>query len=623
MLDGLRRLGRTLPGKILGIFLLIGLAGFGISNVLLNFGSQTVARVGGEDISVQEFSRAYNDDLNRWAQQLGQMPTAEMATALGIPSQTLFRLAADTAMSQLTDRMGLGVSDQRLRQMIQSDPQFADILGRYDPEVLAEVLRQIGMTEAEYIELARRQARRQQLETGFFGDALVSNAAKELAGRYMGDTRSLDYFVLSAANIPPVADPTDEELRAYLTEHQQDYRTAETRTVDLLVLSLDTLAETIEITEDQIVAEYEATKEQRQRIERRTIRQAPLTAEQATAFEQGKAAGRTFDQLVAETGVAVTDLGTLTRTEVTDAALGDAAFGIATVGDFVIIPGIGGQRAVNVSAIEPGGQITLDEVREEIRRDLALDEARSTYIDIQDQAEELRAAFQPLTQIAERFQMPVHQVTLTAAGDELSAVPSLAEENRPRVAQAVFEAEQGELAPTIAISANNNIWFDLTSIEPARDQTLDEVRDAVTAALTNERTEAALAAEVEQVLSRLEAGEAFADVAASINLFPVLSQPLTRSGDGTTVLNQTVANAAFNGGEGHFGSAVNGDGDQVVFQVVDIAPGGEATPQVLQALSDGARQSFYSGFVGGIRQDAGLTINRQVFDQLVTGGAIQ
>jgi peptidyl-prolyl cis-trans isomerase D len=214
-------------------------------------------------------------------------------------------------------------------------------------------------------------------------------------------------------------------------------------------------------------------------------------------------------------------------------------------------------------------------------------------------------------------------VTLTAAGDELSAVTSLTEENRPRVAQAVFEAEQGELAPTIAISANNNVWFDLTSIEPARDQTLDEVRDAVTAALTNERTEAALTAVVEEVLSRLEAGEAFADVAGSLNLFPVLSQPLTRSGDGTTVLNQTVANAAFNGGEGHFGSAVNGDGDQVVFQVVEITPGGEATPQVLQALSDGTRQSLYSGFVGGIRQDAGLTINRQVFDQLVTGGAIQ
>jgi peptidyl-prolyl cis-trans isomerase D len=622
MLDGLRRLGRTWAGKILGVFLLIGLAGFGISNVLLDFGSQTVARVGGEDISIQEFSRAYNDDLNRWAQQLGQVPTPEMATALGIPTQTLLRLASDTAVAQLTDRMGLGVSDQQLGRVVRADPAFSNILGQFDRQAFAEVLRRTGMTEAEYFDLARSRAHRQQLESGLFGDAFASDAAGELLARYTGDQRTIDYFVLSDANIPPVAEPTEEELRAYLAEHQQEFRTEEERTVDLLVLSLDTLAATIDITEEQIAAEYERTRDQRQRIERRAILQAPLTPEQVTAFEQGKAAGETFDQLIAETGVEVTELGTLTRAQITDAALGDAAFGLAE-DDFIIISGVGGQRAVSVSDIEPGAQITLDEAREEIRADLAEDEARASYIDIQDQVEELRAAFQPLSQIAERFGVPLHQVTLTASGEELSAVGSIAEENRPRVATAVFRAEQGALAPTIAISANNNIWFDLEAIEPARDQTLEEVRDAVAAAVTNERTAAALAAEVEDVLSRLEAGAAFADVAASLNHFPVLSQPMTRSGDGTSVLNQAVASAVFNGAEGHFGSAVNGEGDPVIFQVVEVIPGTAATPEVLNFLADGTRQSLYAGFVGGVREDAGITINRQVFDQLVSGGAVQ
>ena len=41
MLDGLRRIGRTWFGKLLGAFLIVGLAGFGISNVLLDFGSNT------------------------------------------------------------------------------------------------------------------------------------------------------------------------------------------------------------------------------------------------------------------------------------------------------------------------------------------------------------------------------------------------------------------------------------------------------------------------------------------------------------------------------------------------------------------------------------------------------
>jgi peptidyl-prolyl cis-trans isomerase D len=622
MLEGLRRLGRTWIGKILGVFLLVGLAGFGISNVLLDLGTQTVARVGGEDISVQEFSRAYNDDLNRWAQQLGQMPTTEMATALGIPTQTLLRLAADTAIGQMAGRMGLGVSAERLRKTVRDDPRFGDILGQFDPETYAAVLRQLAMTEAEYSEFASRQARRQQLEAGLFGDAIVSEAARELTARYMGDTRTIDYFVLSAASLPPVPEPTETELSAYLTEHQQEFRTAETRTTDILVLSLETLAATIEITEEQVAAEYEATKDQRQRIERRTIRQAPLTEAQVSAFESGKAAGKTFDALVAETGVAVTELGNLTRAEVTDTALGDAAFALAA-GDFVIIPGVGGQRAVSVSAVEPGGQITLEEAREDIRADLAKDEARASYVDIQDQVEELRAAFQPLKQIAERFGLPLHQVTLTAAGPELTAVPSITEDNRGRVATAVFEAEQGGLSPTITISANNNIWFDLTAIEPARDQTLDEVRDQVTSALTNERVSAALTAEVESILSRLEAGEAFADVATSLNQFPILSQPMSRSGDGTSVLNQTVAAAAFNGAQGHFGSAVNGDQDHVVFHVVDVIAGTEAAPQVLDYLAQSNRQSVYAGFVGGIRQDAGLTINRPVFDQFIASGALQ
>jgi peptidyl-prolyl cis-trans isomerase D len=545
-----------------------------------------------------------------------------MATALGLPTQTLLRLASDTAIAELTGRMGLGVSDQQLGRLVRADPAFANILGQFDRQAFAEILRRTGMTEAEYLELARSRARRQQLESGLFGDAFASDAAGELLARYTGDTRTIDYFVLSDANIPPVAEPTEEELRAYLNEHQQDFRTEEARTVDLLVLSLDTLAETIEVTEEQIAAEYERTRDQRQRIERRTIRQAPLTPEQVEAFEQGKAAGASFDQLVSETGAEVTELGTLTRSQVTDAALGDAAFGLAE-GDFTIISGVGGRRAVSVSAVEPGGQITLEEAREEIRTKLAQDQARASYIDIQDQVEELRAALQPLGQIAERFNLPLHQVTLTASGDALSAVAGIAAENRARVARAVFDAEQGELAPTVAISANNNIWFDLEAIEPARDQTLEEVRDAVAAALTSERTAAALADEVEKVLSRLESGVAFADVAASLNQFPILSQPMTRSGDGTSVLNQAVASAVFNGGEGHFGAAVNGDGDHVIFQVVEVTPGTQATPEVLNFLADGTRQSLYAGFVGGVRQDAGLTINRQVFDQVVSGGAVR
>ncbi len=618
MLDSLRRIGRTWFGKVLGAFLLVGLAGFGISNVLLDFGSQNVAKVGEDDITIREFQRAYNEDLNRVAQQYGQMPTAQDALAMGVPSSTLSRLASDAAVNRLGLNMGIGVSDDRLIRLLRQDPSFAGTLGNFDPENFPRVLQQLGYTEAEYFEIQTKAARRQQISAGLFADSAIPVAAQELLGRFTGDRRSIDYFVVNAQSIPPVAEPTEEELAAYLTAHQEEFRTAETRTADVLVLSLETLAATQEVTDEQVVAEYERTKDSRVRIEKRTIVQAPLATDaQAGWFERGKAAGRSFDDLVADTGVTLTELGTLARTEVTDPALAEAAFGLE-VGDFAIIPGVGGKRVVSVTAMEPGGQITLDEAREEIRQSLANTAARNAYIDILDQIEELRAAFQPLSQVAERFGLPVHEVTLTASGAELEGVPALAEDLRTRVATGIFAAEQDKLAPTIAVSANNNIWFDLKAIEPARDQTLDEVRDEVVAALTAERENEAVVAEVEAILARLEAGEAFADVALSLNLFPQLSQPMTRSGDGSTQLDQAVASAAFSGAEGHFGSAINGDGDHVVFQVVEVVPAAEtATPELKTYLEDTTRQSLVGDFVTGLRDAAGIRVNQQTLNQIL------
>ncbi len=618
MLDGLRRIGRTWFGKVLGVFLLIGLAGFGISNVLLDFGSSTVARVGEEDISIRQFQMAYDTEIQNWARQLGQVPTPEMAIALGIPSNTLGRLAADAAVNQMTEKMGIGVSEGRLSRLLREDPAFAGTLGQFDRDAFAAVLQRTGITENEYFDLRSKFARRQQLEAGLFADSATSAAAQELVSRFSGDKRTVDYFILNEQSVPPVAEATDTELAAYLSEHQDQFRTQESRTVDLVVLSLDTLADTIEITDEQVAEEYERTKEQRVRIERRTIRQVPLaTSEQQQLFTDGKVAGKTFDQLVAEAGLTVTELGNLTRAEVTDPALAEAAFGLAA-NDFVVIPGIGGQRAVTVTQIEAGGEITLDEAREEIRRQLALAEARSTYTDILDQIEELRAAFQPLTQIAERFKLPIHQVELNAGGAALADVPSVSEDLRERVSTAVFSATEERLAPTIAVSANNNIWFDLKGIEPARDQTLDEVRDAIVAAVATERTEQAITAEVEKVLERLKAGEDFATVATSINQFPQLSQPLTRAGEeGNPTLDQTVGAAVFGGGEGHFGSSINASGEHVVFRVVEVTPPAEPPPAVLQYLEETMRQSLYSDFIAGLRDDAGVRVNQKVLDQIL------
>lgn len=618
MLDGLRGFAKSWPGKILGAFLLVGVAGFGINNVITDLGSNTVARVGDQEITSREFLRAYQSQANNLAQQIGRIPTVAEAEAMGLPTYVLLNISQGEAMNVLANQLGLGVSDDKLGQMLRTDPSFQGTLGNFDPSIFTQVLQASGWTESEYFETRGAEAKREQLIGALFADKTLPDVAQGLINDYAGTQRAIDYITLTDANIETPAAPTEEELAAYLTEHQAEYRTVETRRVQMLDLSLASLAATKTIEEDAIVAEYERIKGTLTVPEKRTIEQVVLNAEHQAAFEAGLAAGKDFATLLAENGLTATSLGTLTEAQVTDKALASAAFGLAQ-GGVAVIDGVTGKRAVHVSAIEAAGQPTLEEARAGIVTSLSTAAARNEINDVLDQVEELRAAFKPMPEIAERFGLDLYEADVTSGGTELQILPNLQPEERTKVSQAIFKATAGQLTPSIPLSGNAHVFFDLVEVLPARDQTLDEVREDLTATMIAERTNNALLAKSEEIVAQLKEGATLSDLALTLNLFPQLSPPFSRFGSDDGSIDSTIAQAAFNGGPEHKGSVVSSTGEFVVFEVVDNTGPTEPLETAAAAnLQNEAQNGVYSDFVGAVRDDAGLKINQQALTQLLT-----
>lgn len=618
MLDGLRDFAKSWPGKILGAFLLVGVAGFGINNVIVDLGSNSVARVGNEEINSREFLRAYQNQINALSGQLGSIPTTSQAEAMGIPTAVLLRLSEGAALDGLADQFALGVADARLGQMLREDPSFHGTLGTFEPALFSQTLQRAGWTEAEYFDARSSDAKRDQLTETLFANVALPAVATDIINDYASATRTIDYITLGETNIDMLEEPTEADLAAYLAEHQAEYRTVETRTVKMLDLSLASLAATRTFEEAEIAAEFERIRDTLTTPERRTIEQVALnTPELQTQFEQGLDNGTDFGSLIAEAGVTPSGLGTLARSQVTDTRLAEAAFGLAE-GDFAIIDGIGGRRAVHVAAIEAQGQPTLEDARADIITRLGTAAARTEINDVLDQIEELRAAFQPLDAIGERFGLEVYELQVTASGAELSALPNLDPAEYSRVAQAIFRAQDGQLIPSVPLSGNAHLWFDLENVAPARDQTLDEVRDQVTAAMTEQRINEALMALGQDVVARLEAGEALEDIALELNTFPQISAPFTRFGSDDGFIDGTTASAAFAGGPDHKGSVVTESGEFLVFTVTDsAAPADQLDAQVLATLGNDARNSLYGEFVAALRDDAGLRVNQQALTQLL------
>jgi peptidyl-prolyl cis-trans isomerase D len=607
MLHFMRRFANTWPGKILGAALVVAMAAFGVPSILATLDANTLTTVGDEDITAVDFQRLYEQNLNAFAQQTGQLPTNEQAIQFGIPTAVLNQLVTNAAINQFAIRNGIGVSDEKLAELVRQDPSFFGVLGSFDRSIYDQVLRSQGLTSEQYLEMQRKAARRQQVAIGLFAGSQVSDTGLHLLNRYRNDLRTVEYFTLNSTGLPEIPTPTEEDLSAYLTEHQADFRTQETRTADILVLNLETLSALPDYqpTEDEIRAEYDRVKDTLTQPERRSIKQVSLPdAAAEKVFADAQAAGTGFDDALAASGLTAVDIGTLARSQINDTTLADAAFGLAEAGDFTIIPGIGGKRVVAVTAIEPGGTIAYEDAKADIAKRLASNHAKNAYVDIQDQVEELRAAFRPLKEIGERFGLPVTTVSLTAGGTELSAVPGLAEADRAKAAQTIFAAEVGKLGPTVAYNANNNLWFELSNIEAARDQTLDEVRDAVTTAWTDAKVNELLKAEVDEIIAALDGGKSFEELATERGQIASISAPMTRDGDGTPLFNQNVATNIFSAGENSHGWAINGDGDYVVYHVTSVTPPTtEPGRDITDFLTNATRDGLYADFIAGVTDE--------------------
>ena len=124
MLVILRKASRTLFAKILLLLLVVSFGVWGISASLFSNTSDTVIAVGDQSVSSSDFAFAYQRQVADMSNRFGMQLTTEQARAFGIEAQVFSQLSAGAALDQLASDMNLGLSQDRLAQLIADDPAF-------------------------------------------------------------------------------------------------------------------------------------------------------------------------------------------------------------------------------------------------------------------------------------------------------------------------------------------------------------------------------------------------------------------------------------------------------------------------------------------------------------------
>lgn len=626
MLQILRKSASGTVAKILIALLIVSFGVWGIADVFRGFGSQTLATIGSTEITIPEFRQVYQERLQQISQQLKRGLTPEQSRAFGIPDQLLNERLAEAALDDTATNLGLALSDEEIARRVQKNSQFFGPSGKFDPNYFNQILRSNGFTEARFVDAERRLALRQQLIQSLGGGIELPQVLEEAAKRFETEERSVNYVMLSSANITPPAEPTEEQLRAFFEARKVAFKAPEFRKVDVLALTPQTLAASEQVSDADVQAAYDANLASFGTPEKRVVQQIVFpNAEEAKAAADRIAAGTPFADIATERKLEPKDidLGNVTRGDIFDKAVADAAFSLAADSASGVIAGRFGPVIVHVGAITPGTTKPLAEVSGQIRTELQLTAAQRAMLATFDKVEDERAAGAKLAELAAKFGLKVQQIETDVQGQGPDGSPGADIPARTDVLRGAFASDTGVENDPVQLPQNGGyVWYDVQGVTAPRDRTFEEARAQVLKRWKQDEAAQALDAKLEELKAKIASGEAF-DKAVTDAGLELRAANGVRRGRTTDGVPQDIVAAVFNTPQGAVGSAMAEGGDsRVLFKVLSVSvPAGDTqNDKLISDIRQSMEGDLMTEYLVELQSNLGARINRAALDQIVGGG---
>ncbi|WP_176082996.1 SurA N-terminal domain-containing protein [Martelella sp. HB161492] len=627
MLDVMRKGAQTWVAKLLLIVLVVSFGIWGVSSSLLSGSSDVVIKVGDQEVSTNEFRLAYQRQLNSLSQQYGRQLSSEQARMLGVDQQVYAQLIAGAALDQIASEMKLGLSEDRLAQIISEDKSFQGANGQFSRQQFTALLRNAGLSEDDYVAATSKIAVRSQivdaLADGFTPPKTLVDAIRE----FRTQSRVVDYLVLTNAFIDPIKSPGDDVLKPWFEERKPIYKAPEYRGISYVELKPADIADPAAISDADVKADYESRIANYTTPEKRTIEQLTFAnqADAEAAAEALKDGSKTFDQLVKDQGATIDDvsLGTFAKGELPNAAVDEAAFSIQKSGGTSgVVQGAFGPVIVRVSNITPESVASFDSVKAQIRQDLAIQQASDDILNVENQYDDLRASGKTLAEAAEALNLKpktidnVDSKGLDQNGDQVPDVPL-----GTQLISAAFAAEQGTENLPLRLSDGGYVWYEVTDVTPSRDRTFDEVRSKVEADWAAAEQKKELEAKAKELQAEVEAGTSLQDIADDLAISVQESKPIRRNSQDPDLGPDAVA-AAFSGQLSTVATAPRDNGDeQILLKVTAIVDAGDAIAsnadeQSINQVATAAGDDILDEMVNKLRSEYGVKINQTLAQQI-------
>jgi peptidyl-prolyl cis-trans isomerase D len=612
-------------------------------------GKGIVARVSGEDVTVEQV----RDTARQMLQQQGAQ--------LGANASMLLPFFAQRAADQLIDRQALLVEAQHLG-LKASPEEVKDELqhGRYAVYFFPNgnfvgqaeyegMLQRANLTPMAFEANVGKEIMISKLQALITGSASVSDAAIRQEFNKQNTKVKFVYAVLKQDDIKKGLHPAAEELKAFYDSHAKNYANSipEKRKVKYAVIDTGKIENGVQVTRDQLQAYYNQHRDQYRTPEQAKVShiliKTPLAGANGKVDEKGvtEAQHRAEDLLKQlKAGAKFEDLAKKYSEDPGSAKEGGSLGWIGkgrTVPEFEkaafslpkgqisdLVKSSYGFHIIRVDDRQDAHMKTLDEVKGEIEPIL---KQQMTQQMAQKVAEDLLQAVktQGLDAAAAAKNIPVVTSDFFARRD---LVPGLGP--APQFMDAVFTAAEKSPAEMAATSQGFAV-FQLLAVKPQSTPTFDEIRSRVEEEFKNERSNILLTQKTQELSDRAKTEHDLKKAAKELGATVETSDLVLPDGQVPDIGSMTgPAAVAFNMKPGDISGPINSGANGVVISVLEVQGSTDADfaakrDQIRDTLLQSKEQELFGLFMTNLRdqmEKAGkIKINQEELKTLTRAGS--
>ena len=258
---------------IIVFILVIGLAGFGIQDVLRSSNQNEVASFGNQKISSNDYVRMIQQELRNVSKQVGTNISFSQAQSIGVPRIALQKLISFAILDQTLEDIGISQNDDSLREAITNNKAFLDIIGRFSSEKYRDVLLNINLQPNEYEEILRKE-----LSRNLFVELTSTqlDLDREFGNRIVGfflEERIANVIIIRDKDLKDVVSVSNSEIQSFYNEFPELFTQQETQKISYIYLSPDEIIPEQDVSEEEIRQAYEADRDKFNSPEKRELDQ--------------------------------------------------------------------------------------------------------------------------------------------------------------------------------------------------------------------------------------------------------------------------------------------------------------------------------------------------------------